>query len=158
MTEMHRIRFDDIQALTRLIEEDYGPFGRPFQLSQGMVDAFGELTGDKQWIHSDVERARRESPFGTTIAHGFLVLSLLNVLDDAQSFEIVGHQSLVNYGADRLRFVRPVPVGSQIKRRSRLVHVRKKGPTGTQLTADNEIWVEGADGPAVFYQAVVLFL
>ena len=158
MTAPKQIRFDDRAALRPLISEQYGDFGSSLKLSQEKVDAFGKLTGDEQWIHSDVERAQRESPFGTTIAHGFLVLSVINVLEDATDFEIVGHRTVINYGADKLRFIRPVPVGARIKKRSRLAHVRQKGPGGTQLTVDTEIWVEGGSEPAVFYKAIVLFL
>ncbi|MBV8559262.1 MAG: MaoC family dehydratase, partial [Acidimicrobiia bacterium] len=74
---MSDIRFDDIDALNAAASEQFGPWGPPVKVTQEMVDAFAELTGDHQWIHSDIERAKRDSPFGGTIAHGFLTLSLL---------------------------------------------------------------------------------
>jgi len=127
-------------------------------ITQEMIDRFADVTMDHQWIHNDVERAKRESPFGGPIAHGFLILSLVNVLPDGSDRQVVGFGSAINYGADKLRFVSPVPAGASIARRSRIVHVRKKGPGGTQLTVDNEVAVVGAEKPAMLYRAIALFL
>ncbi len=85
-------------------------------IDQGRVDRFAEATSDHQWIHVDQERARRESPFGGTIAHGFLTLSLLPYLV-AQSLRIDGVRLVVNYGLDRVRFPGPVMVGTRIRPR-----------------------------------------
>ena len=74
---MEDIRFDDIAALKSKISDTFGDWSDPIEVTQDMINRFAELTGDHQWIHVDVERAKRESPFGGTIAHGFLTLSLL---------------------------------------------------------------------------------
>ena len=74
---MEEIRFDDVERLRGKISDDFGPWGSEVLISQEMIDRFADLTGDHQWIHVDVERCKRESPFRGTIAHGFLVLSLL---------------------------------------------------------------------------------
>ena len=76
-----------------------------------MIDAFAELTGDRQWIHVDVERATRESPFGGPIAHGFLTLSLLPKMAAGASLQVTGHTNAVNYGAESLRFLSPSQPG-----------------------------------------------
>lgn len=155
---MKQVRFDDLEALQTLVSEELGPFGEPMLVSQQMIDRFAELTMDEQWIHVDPERCAKESPFGTTIAHGFLILSLVTALKSGSDLEITGYGSVINYGADKLRFVSPVPAGSRIHARRRIAHVRRKGPKGTQLTFETEIHVVGADKPAMIYRSLALFM
>ncbi len=155
---MTAIRFDDFEALSAFEGEDFGPWGAPLVVSQAMIDAFAELTLDRQWLHVDVERAARESPFGATVAHGFLLLSLLTALEDGRARTIVGFASAINYGLDTVRFVSPVKSGSAIHARRRLVHVRKKGVGGTQLTLECELAVVGSERPAVVARSLALFL
>src|SRR6266566_1793625 len=92
-------------------------------ISQNRVNRFADATGDHQWIHTDVERSRRESPFGGTIAHGFLTLSLLPRLHGSASGKLSGYGNATNYGANKLRFVSPVRTGAKIHARSRLLGV-----------------------------------
>ena len=93
-------------------------------VTQQLVNSFAELTQDSQWIHIDTLRAERESPFGTTIAHGFLTLSLLSHLF-RQIFRFEGEQAMtVNYGFNRVRFVSPVPCGARIRLRAVLQSLR----------------------------------
>jgi acyl dehydratase len=113
-------------------------------VTQEMINRFADVTDDHQWIHVDVERAKRESQFGTTIAHGFLTVSLLPRLT-REAVEVRGNFKMrVNYGFNRLRFVSPVPAGARI--RARLT---------PQKVAENEVtWlvtvdVEGSEKPAV---------
>jgi acyl dehydratase len=105
------MRIDDVK---RSIGKEAGVSGW-LEVSQDMIDEFAELTGDRQWIHVDVERARRESPFGATVAHGFLTVALMSRL----VHEVVQLQTdsklRVNYGFNRLRFPAPVTVGSRIR-------------------------------------------
>jgi acyl dehydratase len=155
---MKEVRFDDLDALQTLVSEEMGPFGEPIHVSQDMIDRFAELTMDEQWIHTDVERCKKESPFETTIAHGFLILSLITALKDGSDTRITGFGSAINYGADKLRFVSPVPSGSDIHARRRIAHVRKKGPGGTQITFETEVHVVGADKPAMIYRSLALFM
>ena len=156
---MSEVRFDDLAALQERISEKFSPFGPKLEVTQAMIDAFAKLTRDEQWIHVDVARAARESPFGQTIAHGFLVLSLLpHLTSDEGDERVVGQGSVVNYGADKLRFVSPVLAGQTIHARRRLVHVRRKGPDGTQLTSEVEIWAVDGERPAVVYRSLALFL
>jgi acyl dehydratase len=157
LAPMESVRFDDHEALQALVSPELGPWGEPLTITQEMIDRFADLTGDRQWIHVDVERCRRESPLGTTIAHGFLLLSLLPALAGPGG-QIVGHKTVLNYGADNLRFLSPVPSGSAVHARRRIAHVRKKGVGGTQLTFESEVAVVGAEKPALAYRSLALFL
>jgi acyl dehydratase len=153
---MEEIRFDDIEALQKHVSEEFGPWSSELEVTQDMINKFAELTGDHQWIHVDVERAKRESPFKTTIAHGFLTLSLLPTLRAGSNFKIGGFGNATNYGADKLRFVSPVPAGSKLRARSRLVAVEAK-PKGTQVTQELAVHVVGSDKPALLYTMLVLY-
>lgn len=88
------------------------------EVTQERINLFAEATEDRQWIHTDPERARKQSPYGTTIAHGFLTLSLLSPM--AAAVRVPGIRMAINYGLDRLRFPSPVPVGSRIRARFKL--------------------------------------
>jgi len=154
---MTETRFDDIDALSALVSERYGEWGAPMAVTQQMIDQFADVTGDHQWIHIDVERAARESPFRATIAHGFLLLSLLPALRDGGNHAIVGAASVVNYGADRLRFISPVTAGSEVRVRRRIANIAAK-PRGTQVTADTELAVVGSEKPALLYRSLALYL
>jgi acyl dehydratase len=155
---MAKIQFDDIPALEKHISEEFGPFGEPVEISQDLINEFAEVTGDHQWIHVDVERAEKESPFGTTIAHGFLTLSLLpklSTLDDGP-FAVVGHSNAVNYGSDKLRFMSPVPAGAKIHCHRRLVAV-EAAKKGTRVEIQYAIHVVGSDRPALIYNMITLY-
>jgi acyl dehydratase len=114
-------------------------------VDQARVDGFAEVTGDHQWIHVDVERAR-DGPFGGTIAHGYLTLSLVNLFLP-QLIEVRGFAHAVNVGADRLRFLSPVRVGSRIRGTGEIVSVEEiKG--AVQAVVRVTVEIEGADKPA----------
>lgn len=153
---MQTIRFDDLTTLRALAAEEFGPFGAEVTITQEMIDRFADLTGDRQWIHVDVERARRESPYRGTIAHGFLVLSLVPVLRRRADRQITGYANIVNYGSDRLRFVKPVAAGQTVHARSRLVAVEEK-PKGVMLSEEIQVSVLGAEGPALSYVMLALY-
>ncbi len=155
---MEKIQFDDIAALQKHVSEEYGEFGGELEISQEMINQFAEVTGDHQWIHIDVERCEKESPFGTTIAHGFLTLSLLPKLSALAKapFAITGFGNAVNYGSDKLRFLSPVPAGSKIHSRSRLVSV-EAGKKGTRIEQETAIHVVGSDRPALLYNMITLY-
>ena len=153
---MTEVRFDDVEALRGAIREDFGPWGPELEVTQEMIDRFADLTGDRQWIHVDVERARRESPFGGPVAHGFLTLSLLPVLRPGGGVRVTGYGSAANYGSDGLRFLAPVPAGSRVRARSRLADVQRK-PRGTLVTSEVEVGVVGSERPALVYTMLVLY-
>lgn len=156
---MREIKFDDVDALREHVSEEYGPFGREVEVTQDMINRFADLTGDHQWIHVDVERAKKESPFGGPIAHGFLTLSLLPKLGGGGEgdYRITGFGNATNYGSDKLRFLSPVPAGAKIHARSRLVSVDAV-PKGTRVTREVAVHVVGNDErPALIYSMIVLF-
>ncbi len=153
---MEEIRFDDLDALRKKISDTPGPWSQPVEVTQDMIRRFADLTGDHQWIHVDVERAKRESPFGQTIAHGFLTLSLLPAMKRESDWRIVGFGNATNYGANKLRFVSPVPAGAKVHSRSRLVGVEPH-PRGTQVTQEITVHVVGSDKPALIYEMIVLY-
>ena len=155
---MEKVQFDDIAGLQKFISEDFGAWGNTYEVTQEKVNQFAELTGDHQWIHVDVERCKKESPFGGPIAHGFLTLSLLPFLSAGgdPEFAIVGQGNAVNYGADSLRFVMPVPVGASVHARSRLkaVEAVKKG---TRVVQETMVHVVGQEKPAIIYEMITLY-
>jgi acyl dehydratase len=154
---MAEIRFDDLDGLNNAASEEFGPFGKSLVVTQAMIDAFAELTDDHQWIHVDVERCKRESAFGAPIAHGFLTLSLLApLMRTVPGYEIVGHRAGVNYGAESLRFLAPVPAGSEIAARARIVKAESHR-AGTLLTSEAAVHVVGADKPSLVYRMQVLY-
>jgi hypothetical protein len=154
---MTAIRFDDIDALNAAITDEFGEWGEPLTVTQDMINQFAELTGDRQWIHVDVERAIKESPFGGPVAHGFLTLSLLPRVMTNRDLTVTGFKSAANYGGSKLRFLAPVPAGSQIYGRTRLAAAEAK-PKGTLVTLEVEIRVVGADRPAVLYSLQSLYM
>jgi acyl dehydratase len=153
---MQEIRFDDIAALEAAVSEEFGEFGPAKPVTQEMIDGFAELTGDHQWIHVDVERAKRESPFGGPIAHGFLTLSLIPALRTGRAVAITGYGSAVNYGSDGFRFLAPVPAGSSVQARSRLAAVAAR-PKGTLVTTETAVHVVGNETPSLLYKGLVLY-
>jgi acyl dehydratase len=153
---VEEIRFDDIAALQKKISDQFGPWSDPVEVTQDMINRFADLTGDHQWIHVDVERATKESPFGRPIAHGFLTLSLLPAMKSKAEWKIGGFGNATNYGANKLRFVSPVPAGSKIHSHSRLVGAEPH-PKGTQVTTELQVHVVGSDRPALIYEMVVLY-
>ena len=153
---MEEIRFDDIEKLKTKVSDSFGDWSEAVEVTQEMINRFAELTGDHQWIHVDVERAKRESPFRGTIAHGFLTLSLLPRMHGSATWKLTGYGNATNYGANKLRFVSPVPAGSKVHAHSRLIGVEAH-PKGTQITQDVQVHVVGQERPALIYEMVVLY-
>jgi len=116
-------------------------------VTQEHIDEFADATGDDQWIHVDRERAARESPYGTTVAHGFLTLSLLpSFFMDA--IEIQGARMGINYGLNRVRFTGPVPAGSRVRARFRLASAEDI-EQGVQMVWNVTVELGGADKPVL---------
>lgn len=125
-----------------------------FEVTQERITEFAECTDDRQWIHCDAERAARESPFGTTIAHGFLTLSLCTHLA-ASAFQIEGVRMGINLGVNRVRFPSPVPSGSRMRMRAVLIDLKDIGGDGVQAVYKNTFEVEGAGKPCCVAETVV---
>ncbi|WP_280232773.1 MaoC family dehydratase [Nocardia cyriacigeorgica] len=122
-------------------------------ITQSQINAFADATGDHQWIHIDTERAAG-GPFGTTIAHGYLTLSLVPRLV-AQIYRVEGVRMAVNYGANKLRFPAPVPVDSKVRAGVELISVAP-GPAGHLVTAEVTIEREGGDKPVCVVESLAL--
>ena len=118
-------------------------------VDQARIDAFAACTGDHQWIHVDTERARRESPFGGTIAHGYLTLSLAAALAMEMGLVPVDAKAGLNYGLDKVRFVAPVRAGARVRNRIVLLSVEDKGNGRVLVTTQNTLQVEGEEKPAL---------
>ena len=125
------------------------------EVDQARIDAFADATLDHQWIHVDAEAAAA-GPFGTTIAHGFLTLSLLPHVA-SQVFRLETPGARLNYGLEKVRFPSPVPVASRLRSHVRFGEVRDL-PAGKQLVVEHTVEIEGHDKPACVAQHVVLLL
>jgi acyl dehydratase len=123
------------------------------EVTQDMVDRFAELTGDDQWIHVDVERAKAESPFGTTIAHGNLTLALIDGLRRDLS-EVSGFKLGVNYGWNKVRFPAPVLVGARVRCYSQIVEVSDVGGGWHQVVTRFTVEAEGGEKPVCVADSV----
>src|ERR687884_1853708 len=123
LPRMTPITVDGIEGLQEILGQQIGPSDWR-EVSQEMIDTFADLSGDHQWIHVDVERAKNESPYGGPIAHGYLTLSLLVPLV-SQTYTITDAKMGVNYGLNKVRFPAPVPVGSKVRARVTLKDVEE---------------------------------
>lgn len=151
------VRFDDEAAMKALVSDAYSDWSNQIVVDQDLINEFAQLSGDDYWIHTDPERARAQSPFGGTIAHGALVQVLQSRLRVALDFEVVGFNNMVNYGSDRLRFPAPVPAGSRIHARTRVKAVEKL-PKGMQMTLEIVTHVVGNERPSVINDLVILYM
>jgi len=127
-------------------------------LDQAAIDAFARCTGDRQWIHVDVERAARESPFGGTIAHGYLTLSLIAQATFEMVVEPAGVKQAFNYGLDRVRFITPVKAGSRVRDRIKLISVEDKGGGRFLVTTENTFEIECESRPALTAVALAMLV
>jgi len=143
------------EELKEMIGQELG-VSKWVTVDQNRIDQFAECTGDHQWIHVDPERARRHSPFRSTIAHGYLTLSIIGAL--AQEIDAIPEntQAAFNYGLDRVRFVSPVRVGARVRLRSRLTDMEDRGPGQYLMKAYNEVEIEGEEKPALIAETLIM--
>lgn len=155
--ETRKVSCKDLAAMRALVSEQWSPWSNEFTVTQQIIDQFAALSGDDYWIHTDPARAKAESPFGTTIAHGMLVQALVSRLRLPLDFEITDFGNMVNYGSDRLRFAAPVPSGCRIHGRARVKAVEQV-KSGVQMTLEMAIHVVGQDRPSVLNDQVILYM
>jgi len=127
-------------------------------IDQERINHFADFTGDQQWIHVDVERAKRESIFGTTIAHGYLTLSLAAALSMGLGLVPAGVSQVLNYGLDKVRFLAPVKAGSRVRDRVVLLSAEPQGKGRLLLKFRNTIEIEGETKPALIADALSLLV
>lgn len=140
------------QDLLHHVGQELGP-SEWLTVTQEMIDKFADATGDHQWIHVDVERARRELPGGKTIAHGYLTLSLLPRLAPTL-LRIEKRRRGLNYGSNRVRFTAAVPAGSRLRLRQKLLKAEPVADNGVRLTSEMTMEVEGSDRPAMVAETI----
>ena len=141
-----------VEGLQALVGKEIGPTDWR-AVTQEMIDTFADLSGDDQWIHVDVERAKSESPFGTTVAHGNLTLSLI----DGLRRDLITSQGFalgVNYGWNKVRFPAPVPAGSRVRARAEVLEVEDVGGGWWQVVTRFTVEVEGNEKPACVADSV----
>ena len=146
--------FTSFDELTAAVGEQLGT-SEWLEVTQERVDAFADATGDHQWIHVDVERAK-DGPFGGTIAHGYLTLSLIPQFTP-QIFSLETPGARLNYGVNKVRFPNPVRVGSKIRATASIESVTDV-PAGKQMVTKYVVEIEGSDKPACVAETVVLLL
>ena len=131
-----------------------------FLVEQSMIDRFGEATGDSDWIHTDPERAKRDSPFGGTIAFGFWTVSMMTYFGRQIMKQDYPGDALygLNYGFDRLRLMSPVPVGKRIRCHIRLINVEERGADRYLVRSEYQIEVEGNSKPAMIAEWLFLLV
>jgi acyl dehydratase len=149
---MALVQIDGIDGAKELVGKEVGPCEWR-EVTQADIDAFAELSGDHQWIHTDVERAEKESPFGTTIAHGNLTLSLIDGMR-LDLIESSGFKLGVNYGWNKVRFPAPVPAGSRVRAKAELVSVDDVGGGWWQIVTRFTCEVEGNEKPCCVADSV----
>lgn len=153
---MGEVKVVPLDGLEALVGTDLG-HSEWVAISQDRIDAFAAATDDHQWIHTDVERARRESPWKEPIAHGYLTLSMAPSLLN-QLIEVDGASKAVNTGIERLRLSSPVPAGSRIRLAANVKHVRRLPRGGARVVFHLVVEAEGAPKPAAVADVVYAYL
>jgi acyl dehydratase len=149
---MAGVKATGLEELKALQGQEVGP-SEWRTITQEDINEFAKLSGDDQWIHVDVERAKTESPFGTTIAHGNLTLSAIDGLR-MELMELDGFKLAVNYGWNKVRFPAPVPAGSNIRATAELVEVEDVGGGWVQIVVRFTVEVEGSEKPCCVADSV----
>ncbi|WP_371185586.1 MaoC/PaaZ C-terminal domain-containing protein [Thalassotalea maritima] len=143
-------------ALMALADEPFTDWSNELTITQDIINEFAALSGDDYWIHTDPERSKTESPYGTTIAHGSLVQVLQSKLQIPLGYEVTGFNTMVNYGSNKLRFPAPVPVDSVVHARAKVKDV-SVSPKGVQLILEVHIHVVDNERPSVINELVIYY-
>jgi acyl dehydratase len=144
--------FNDFSELKSAVGTEVG-VSDWIEITQDRINQFAEATGDEQWIHVDTERAARESPGGTTIAHGLLSLSLIPMFIRS-IIGVKGLKNTLNYGANRIRYLTPVPAGSRLRARVTVMEAEDVPPDALRLTYKVTIELEGGKRPACVAEVI----
>ena len=157
---MSSFDYKDQEGLSTLTSETFSEWSQPLLITQEMINEYAEISGDHMWMHVDVERCAKESPYGTTIAHGFLILSVLPKLPGTGpsiTDQVTGWGHMMNYGSDKLRFLNAVTVGSEIHSKSRIKAI-EVAEHKTKVVMEQHVHAVGQDKPALIYELVFVFL
>jgi acyl dehydratase len=145
-----------LEEFLQLAGRELGP-SRWFEIDQERIDRFADVTLDDQFIHSDPERAA-QTPLGSTIAHGFLTLSLIPHLSREIALVPEGVEMAFNYGLDRVRFLQPVKSGSRVRLRTKILDVKEKTPGRLLARAEATVEIEGEDRPALVARTLAMYV
>jgi acyl dehydratase len=149
---MAQVTADGVDGLRGLLGQEIGP-SEWREVTQEDIDTFARLSGDDQWIHVDVDRAKTESPFGTTVAHGNLTLSIIDGMR-RELIESTGFKLGVNYGWNKVRFPAPVPSGSKVRARGEVMSVDDAGGGWVQVVTKFTVEIEGGEKPVCVAESV----
>ena len=144
----------DVSELENIKGQDMG-HSEWMAIEQDRINQFADATGDHQWIHIDTEKAAKELPTKSTIAHGFLSLSLLVPLS-SQVWSITGAKMMINYGLNKVRFINMVPVGSKVRLGIKISEVNKLDNGGTQVISEATLEIDGQDKPAYVAESIMV--
>ena len=144
----------DVNELENIKGQDLGHYDW-MAIEQDRINQFADATGDHQWIHLDAEKAAKELPTKSTIAHGFLSLSLIVPLA-AQVWSITGAKMMINYGLNKVRFINMVPVGSKVRLGVKISEVNKLDNGGTQVISEATLEIDGQDKPAYVAESIMV--
>jgi acyl dehydratase len=142
------------EKLKKMIGQENGVSGWVL-IDQDRINRFADATDDHQWIHVDIEKAKK-GPFGGPIGHGFLTLSLIPIFSKSAKYSPEGLKMGVNYGLNKVRFINPVPVGSQVRSKMVISSVEEKGPGRILMSITHTIEIKGQDKPACIAEALSL--
>ncbi|KQC09266.1 MAG: enoyl-CoA hydratase [Smithella sp. SDB] len=145
-----------VEKLKTMIGQDNG-ISDWILIDQAKVNLFADTTDDHQWIHVDVERAKK-GPFRGTIAHGFLILSLTPLFSSSGKYLPEGMKMVLNYGLNKVRFIAPVPVGSRVRSKMTISGVEEKDGSRLLVTTTHTIEIEGQEKPACVAEALAMFM
>ena len=148
--------FKSVDDAVATIGEELG-VSRWVDIDQGRIDAFADITMDHQWIHVDVEKAKAESPYGATIAHGFLTLSIIPGVSK-DNYRVENAKMGINYGLNKVRFLAAVTAGSRVRVRSELVDATKVADDTVNLTVRHTVEIDGVDKPAAVAELIARFV
>jgi len=144
----------DVNELENIKGQDLG-HSNWMAIEQDRINQFADATGDHQWIHLDAEKAAKELPTKSTIAHGFLSLSLIVPLA-AQVWSITGAKMMINYGLNKVRFINMVPVGSKVRLGVKISEVNKLDNGGTQVISEATLEIDGQEKPAYVAESIMV--
>ena len=143
---MKPLEFTNLQQFTSMLGKDL-PSGNWYAITQEMINDFANATLDKQWIHIDEERASKESPFKSTVAHGFMSVAMISRMLE-QAFTIKSVKMGLNYGLNKVRFPNPVPVNSELRMHSKIIAIEELANNGIKVTFSCIIEIKGQEKPA----------
>lgn len=146
-----------VRTLKDFVGHDFGA-SEPIHVDQIRINTFADVTGDHQWIHVDVAKAKKHSPFGGPVAHGFLTLSLMAAAVSSAGVVPPDAQGVVNYGVEKVRFLAPVLSGGTVRAHFKLSEVEPKGDDRQLLRVEASVSIEGSDKPALVGELLAMVI